>query len=174
MGASQSADTDSKKQDSIDKKMASGYRHRGARGHTEEHMGEGHTHDHSHLHSHRMTAATEKVKGMNMRKCMVDPKLASQKGRKSPPIKPDDCKVGSIARGLDGRMYVNNGKRWNVAAKCMSDAAVARLDKPKTSSKRARKVASPKRARKVASPKRKTVKMPAKTPKRKPRKSTKK
>ena len=174
MGASQSADTDSKKQDSIDKKMAAGYGRRGARGHTEEQMATGHTHEHSHLHSHRMTAATEKVKGMNMRKCMVDPKLASQKGRKSPPIKPGECKVGSIARGLDGRMYVNNGKRWNVAAKCMSDAAVARLDKPKTSSKRARKVSSPKRARKAASPKRKTVKMPAKTPKRKPRKSTKK
>jgi len=172
MGASQSADTDSKKQDSIDKKMASGYGRKGARGHKEHMMG-GHKHEHSHLHSHRMSAATEKVKGMNMRKCMVDPKLAAQKGRKSPPIKPDDCKVGSIARGLDGRMYVNSGKRWNVAAKCMSDAAVARLDKPK------RKAASPKKARKVASPKRKPVtkrvkKTPAKTPKRKPRKSTKK
>ena len=182
MGASQSMDTDSKKQDSIDKKMASGYGHKSPRRshkmsghHHEEHGMSGHHHGEHGMsgYHHKMSAseAQTSVKGMHMRKCKVDPKLASQKGRKSPPIKASECKVGSVARGLDGRMYVNSGKRWTPACKTLSDAAVARLDKPK----RARKAASPKRAkrtRKAASPKRNVKKSPAKTPKRRPRKVT--
>ena len=180
MGASQSnMDMESKRQDSIDKKQtASGYKkgHKMS-GYDHKMSGHEHSHEHSHLHAygHKMSASDAKsaVKGMSMRKCKVDPKLASQKGRKSPPIKADQCKVGSVARGLDGKMYVNSGKRWTAACKSLSDAAVARLEKPKrkASPKRMRKAASPKRMRKAASPKRKVKKTPAKTPKRKPRKT---
>ena len=181
MGASQSnMDTETKRQDSIDKKQtASGYKkgHKMS-GYDHKMSGHEHSHEHSHLHAYgnKMSASDAKsaVKGMSMRKCKVDPKLASQKGRKSPPIKADQCKVGSVARGLDGKMYVNSGKRWTAACKSLSDAAVARLDKPKrkaASPKRMRKVASPKRK---SSPKRKVKRTPAKTPKRKPRKTTKK
>lgn len=50
---------------------------------------------------------------MKVKKCLVDPKLSKQKGRKAPPVNAKNCKKGSLTRGMDGKsIYKMTGTRW--------------------------------------------------------------